>query len=42
MTIQQFCCRVTTPSLENLWGKTGRTKTGLTGNMGTPRLLVLD
>jgi hypothetical protein len=28
--------------LENLRGKTGRNKTGLTGNMGPPRLLILD
>jgi hypothetical protein len=27
---------------ENLRGKTGRDKTGLTGNMGPPRLLILD
>jgi hypothetical protein len=26
--------------LENLRGKTGRNKTGLTGNMGPPRLLI--
>ena len=28
--------------LENLRGKTGRNKTGLTGNMGPPRLVILD
>jgi hypothetical protein len=28
--------------VENLRGKTGRNKTGLTGNMGPPRLLILD
>jgi hypothetical protein len=28
--------------LENLRGKTGRDKTGLTGNMGPPHLLILD
>jgi hypothetical protein len=28
--------------LENLRGKTGRDKTGLTGNMGPPRLVILD
>src|ERR1700730_15831795 len=28
--------------LESLRGKTGRNKTGLTGNMGPPRLLILD
>ena len=27
---------------ENLRGKTGRDKTGLTGNMGPPHLLILD
>jgi hypothetical protein len=28
--------------LENLRGKTGRNKTRLSGNMGPPRLLILD
>src|ERR1700730_16476572 len=27
---------------ENLRGKTGRNKAGLTGNMGPPRLVILD